>query len=190
MVIQTRTELRRNRILYFLTIILAATVLIAAIAKFSGRSEATQAFLIVISIIAVFALAITLIQLFAYPRRSHALIIHSDEEMILATNARHEGFKLRLLRDLLSENVYAFSDEARIHWKSLEEDGYHPSMVIRGVRKVFLLRLCTMMFDDVFVVDSEDRWEHHDSSSTSEPTFHKREMPPMRAWKKRGNISA
>ena len=190
MVIQQRTEISRNRILYILTIILSLAVLIGVVANYSTASELMKAMLVLLGIVALAAAAIALIQLFAYPRRSHALIIHSDEEMILATNAVHEGYKLRLLRDVLSEHVYAFSDEARIRWKSLEEDGYHPAMVIRGVRKVFLLRLCTMMFDDVFVVDVEDRWEHHDSSSTSEPTFHKREMPPLRAWKGRGNIPA
>ncbi len=26
-----------------------------------------------------------------------------------------------------------------------------------------MLRLCTMIFDDVFVADRNNRWEHHDS---------------------------
>jgi hypothetical protein len=40
-----------------------------------------------------------------------------------------------------------------------------------------------MIFDDVFVVDRNNRWEHHDSSSTAEPSFSKREMPPLTSWK-------
>jgi hypothetical protein len=39
-----------------------------------------------------------------------------------------------------------------------------------------------MMFDDVFAVDSNNRWEHHDSASTAEPSFSKADMPRLRAW--------
>ena len=130
------------------------------------------------------AIILSAAQLFALPRRSHALIIHrADEEMVIATNTPHEGFKLRFLRDVLHENVYTLSDHDREIYKPLEIDGYHTAMVIRNVRKLLLLRLCTMMFDDVFVIDQTNRWEHHESSNTSEPTFHKREAPPLTAWK-------
>jgi hypothetical protein len=46
-----------------------------------------------------------------------------------------------------------------------------------------LLRLCMMIFDDVFVADRNNRWEHHDSSSTAEPSFSKREMPRLTSRK-------
>jgi hypothetical protein len=40
-----------------------------------------------------------------------------------------------------------------------------------------------MIFDDVFVGDQYGRWEYHDASCTSEPTFSKRETPPLKSWK-------
>jgi hypothetical protein len=66
----------------------------------------------------------------------------------------------------------------------LEADGFYATLYVRNVRKLIMLRLCTMLFDDVFCVDRNNRWEHHDSSSTSEPSFSKREMPPgLTSWK-------
>ena len=97
--------------------------------------------------------------------------------MILATNAVHEGFKLRFLRDILGENVFSFSDEERLRWKGLEADGFYAA-VRPKCTKTHMVRLCTMIFDDVFVADRNGRWEHHDSSSTAEPSFTKPEMPP------------
>ncbi len=191
MVIQTRSEISRSRILSYLSIVLGLSILIEAVARYSSASQPAQVLFVLLGIAALLAIVFALIQLYSTPRRSHALIIHrADEEMVLATNAVHEGFKLRFLRDVLHEHVYSFSDADRDRYKPLEEDGYYPAMLIRSIRKVLLLRLCTIMFDDVFLVDQADRWEHHDSSNTSEPTFHKREMPPLRAWKGMGNISA
>ena len=102
--------------------------------------------------------------------------------MIIATNALHDGFKFRFLRDVLSENIFTLSDEERARWKFLEADGYYPMLSVRNPKKLLILRLCTMMFDDVFAVDSSNRWEHHDSASTAEPSFSKADMPHLRAW--------
>ena len=102
--------------------------------------------------------------------------------MIVATNALHEGFKLRFLRDILGENVASFSDEDRARWKPLENDGFYAAFAVRNVRKLIMLWLCTMVFDDVFAVDRNNRWEHHDASNTAEPTYSKREMPRLTSW--------
>ena len=142
-----------------------------------------QVALLLLGVTATATLILTLLQLYSSPKRSHALLIQRDVDFIIATNAVHEGFKLRFLRDIIGESVFSFSDADRERFKSLEADGYYPAFLVRNVRKLIVLRLCTMVFDDVFCVDSSDRWEHHDSSSTSEPSFHKREMPPLRAWK-------
>ena len=183
MVIQQRTELRRNRILYFLSLILAIPVLAIAISHYSTVAPNVQTVLLLLGVIALALATLVVVQLYSFPKRSHALLIQRDGEFVVATNAVHEGFKLRFLRDVLSENVFSFSDEDREKYKSLEQDGYYPAMLVRNVRKVLLLRLCTMIFDDVYCVDNSNRWEHHDSSSTPEPSFHKREMPPLRLWK-------
>ncbi len=183
MVIQQRTELGRIRILYFLALILAIAVLIIVASEYSAAASITQGLLLAAGLAAGGAIALVVIQFYSFPKRSHALLIQREGDIIIATNAVHEGFKLRFLRDVLSENVFSFSDEDREKYKTLEQDGYYPAMIVRNVRKVLLLRLCTMMFDDVYCVDGTNRWEHHDSSSTPEPSFHKREMPPLRLWK-------
>ena len=103
--------------------------------------------------------------------------------MIIATNALHEGFKLRFLRDILNDNVAVLSDEDRAQWKFLEDDGYYPALSVRNPKKILILRLCMMVFDDVFAVDPSNRWEHHDSSSTAEPAFARGEMPHLKTWK-------
>ena len=183
MVIQQRTELRRNRILYFLSIILAVVVLTGVILQYPQAAQALQVVLFLLGLAALAAIGLALAQLYAFPKRSHAILIQRDGDIIIATNAVHEGFKLRFLRDVIGENVFSFTDQDREQLKALEADGYYPAFIVRNVRKILVLRLCTMVYDDVFCIDSSERWEHHDSSNTSEPSSHKREMPPLRVWK-------
>jgi len=183
MVVVQRNEVSRNRVVYILTIILSVIVLSGIAAEFSQSSQPVQVLCVVLGAIALLAIALSLIQLFAHPKRSQVLLFQRDDEMVLATNAVHEGFKLRFLRDILGEQVTSFTDEDRLRWKSLESDGFYAALYVRNVRKVIMLRLCTMIFDDVFVADRNNRWEHHDSSSTAEPSYSKREMPPLTTWK-------
>jgi len=183
MVVVQRNEVSRNRFLQILIIILSAVVLTGITLNFSQSSQALQAIFVILGAMAVIAIVMSLIQLFVHPKRSQVLLFHRDDEMVVATNAIHEGFKLRFLRDILGEQVTSFSDEERLRWKSLEDDGFFAALCVRNVRKLVMLRLCTMIFDDVFVTDRNNRWEHHDSSSTSEPSYSKREMPRLTTWK-------
>lgn len=183
MVILQRNEVGRIRLILFLTVILSATAIAVAITNFSGSSQAAQIGLVLLGAAAVLALMLSLLQLYTYPKRSQVILFQGTDEIIIATNALHEGFKLRFLRDILGEHVTAFSDEERERWKRLEADGFFATLCIRNVRKLIVLRLCTMIFDDVFVADASNRWEHHDSSSTAEPSFSKREMPSLSSWK-------
>jgi len=183
MVVLQRNEVRRIRILFVLTIILSALVLTGVGMSFSGASDAIRVLLVVLGAVAIAAIALSLLHLYAYPRRSQVLLFQNDDALVIAINALHEGFKLRFLRDILGEQVTAFSDEDRLRWKALEADGFYATLYVRNVRKVIMLRLCTMIFDDVFFADRNNRWEHHDSSSTSEPSFSKREMPHLTSWK-------
>ena len=183
MVVVQRNEVSRNRVVYILTIILSVIVLSGIAAEFSQSSQPVQVLCVVLGAIALLAIALSLIQLFAHPKRSQVLLFQRDDEMVLATNAVHEGFKLRFLRDILGEQVTSFTDEDRLRWKSLESDGFYAALYVRNVRKVIMLRLCTMIFDDVFVADCNNRWEHHDSSCTAEPSYSRREMPPLTSWK-------
>jgi hypothetical protein len=183
MVVQTRTDVRRNRLLYILTIILAIAVLTTAFLQYSESSDSTRAVLLVLSMAGLLAIIVSIFQLYGLPRRSSVLLVHKGDEMIVATNATHEGYKFRFVRDVLSENMINFSDADRARWKFLEDDGYFPALCIRNPKKLLILRLCTMMFDDVYFIDSTNRWEHHDCSSTSEPTFSTPEKPHIREWK-------
>jgi hypothetical protein len=187
MVVQSRNDVGRNRLLYILTIFISAAGLVTAILQYSASSDGMRAFLLILGGASVVAIVIGMIQLYGVPRRSRVLLVHRGEEMIIATNATHEGFKFRFIRDILSENMVNFSDADRAQWKFLEEDGYFPALCIRNPKKLLVLRLCTMVFDDVYFVDSTNRWEHHDSSSTSEPTFSTPEKPELRGWK--GTVS-
>ena len=180
MVVVQRNEVGRGRVLGWLTILLSAIVIGAIVRVYSAQAELMQFALVLLGAVAAVAVVLSIVQLYTHPKRSQVLLFHRDEEMVVATNATHEGFKLRFLRDILGENVFAFSDEERTRWKSLEADGFYASLFVRGVRKVFMVRLCTMIFDDVFVADRNSRWEHHDSSSTPEPSFTKPDMPALR----------
>jgi len=183
MVVQQRNEVTRSRVLFVLTIALSAVIFAGIIRNFSQASAQLQVLLVLIAAGAIIAGILSVLQLFTHPRRSQVLLFQTDEEIVVATNALHEGFKLRFLRDILGENVTAFSDEDRVKWKSLEADGFFATLYVRHVRKLIMLRLCMMIFDDVFVADRNNRWEHHDCSNTAEPSFSKREMPRLTSWK-------
>jgi hypothetical protein len=183
MVVQQRTELGRIRLLYFLTIILSTTALVSVASLFSQATEAVRLGLLVLGAVALLALLLSLLLAYSHPKRSHVLLVHRGPEMIVATNALHEGFKLRFLRDILADNVSVLSDEERARWKFLEADGYYPALCVKNPRKILMLRLCSMIFDDVFAVDSSQRWEHHDSSSSAEPSFATGDKPSIRSWK-------
>jgi len=183
MVVVQRNEVRRSRTIFFLTIILAVLAIAVVVSNFSAVTGATRVSLGALAVMSLAAALLSLLQLYTYPKRSQVLLFQNDEEIVIATNALHEGFKLRFLRDILGEQVTAFSDEDRLRWKALEADGFYATLYVRNVRKVIMLRLCTMIFDDVFVADRNNRWEHHDSSSTAEPSFSKRETPPLTSWK-------
>src|SRR5262249_22146988 len=183
MVVLQRNEVRRHRLLFIMTIILSVLVLIGIGMNFRAASDGVRVFLVLLAAMAIAATVLSLTQLYAYPKRSQVLLFQNDDALVLATNALHEGYKLRFLRDILGEQVTAFGDEDRLRWKALEADGFYATLYVRNVRKVIMLRLCTMIFDDVFYADRNNRWEHHDSSSTSEPSFSKREMPHLTTWK-------
>ena len=180
MVVVQRNEVSRARVTGWLTILLSAVVIGGIARVFSGQSDAMRFVLVLLGAAAVVAVLLSVLQLYAHPKRSQVLLFQRDDEMVLATNAVHEGFKLRFLRDILGENVFAFSDEERARWKGLETDGFYATLYVRGVRKVIMVRLCTMIFDDVFVADRNSRWEHYDSSRTPEPSFTKPEMPALK----------
>ena len=183
MVVMQRNEVSRIRVIFILALILSATTLVGVVLNFSTASDAWRLVLLLLGAVAVVAVVLSLLQLYTHPRRSQVLLIQNDNGIVVATNVLHEGFKLRFLRDIFGDQMSAFSDEERLRWKSLEVDGFYASIYVRDVRKLIMLRLCTMLFDDVFYVDRSNRWEHHDSSSTSEPSFSKREMPRLTSWK-------
>jgi hypothetical protein len=182
MVVVQRNEVSRNKVLYILAIVLSAVVIAEGFINFSQGSQIGQLAYVLLGLAGVLAIILSLIQLFAHPKRAQVLLIQRDEDTVVATNALHEGFKLRFLRDILGENVTSFSDEDRARWKPLEKDGFYAAFSVRSVRKLIMLRLCTMVFDDVFAVDQSNRWEHHDASNTPEPTYSKREMPRLTSW--------
>jgi hypothetical protein len=183
MVVVQRNEVSRGRVQCWLTILLSAVVIGGIVRVHSGQPDLVRFVLVLLGSVAVVAVFLSILQLYSHPKRSQVLLFHRDDEMVVATNATHEGYKLRFLRDILGDNVFAFSDEERARWKSLEADGFHAGLYIRGVRKLIMVRLCTMIFDDVFVADRNGRWEHHDSSSTPEPSFTKPDMPSLKSWK-------
>ncbi|HEX5000776.1 MAG TPA: hypothetical protein VFY29_21305 [Terriglobia bacterium] len=182
MVVLQRNDVGRTRLIYFLTIILSVVSFVVAATVFSASAQPVRMALLAWIVVAAAALVLSVIQLAGHPERSHALLLHLGDHMILATNALHESYKLRFLRDVLNDNITTFTDEDRARWKPLEDDGYRLALRIQNPRKILILRLCTMLFDDVFVIDKSNRWEHHDSSSTADPTFSSREMPAFRSW--------
>src|ERR1041385_7812912 len=135
MVVVQRNEVSRSKVIYILSTVLSAVVLAEAFMNFSLSSQIGQLIYVLLALAAILAVVLSLIQLFAHPKRSQVLLIHRDEDMVVATNALHEGFKLRFLRDILGENVTSFSDDERARWKMLEDDGFYAALCVRSVHR-------------------------------------------------------
>ena len=179
MVVVARSEIKRMRIVSMLTLILTVAVLFGIISNFSDKSEPIQAVLIALGLVALVAAPLAGIQLWLDRGPSKAVIFNSGDQMVIATNQLHQGFKLRLFRDLLSEHMVAFSDEERERWSVLTKEGFHPVFLMNNVRKTFLLPICFMVFDEVFMTDGSGRWDYYDCRNTSEPTFAERGIGPF-----------
>ena len=73
MVVQTRTDVRRNRLLYILTIILSLAVLITAILQYSESSDGMRAVFLLLSMTSLLAIILSVFQLYGLPRRSSVI---------------------------------------------------------------------------------------------------------------------
>ena len=182
MVVMQRSEVNRLRLLTWAAIAFSVLSLVWAVSLYSQGSGG-QVAAVVVAVAALITIGLGAVQLIGYPKRSQIVMFHRDDEMVIATNNLHEGFKLRFLRDVLTEQCSSFSDEQRARWKPLEGDGYYPALFVRNPRKVLILRYGTLMFDDVFIADRSNRWEHWESSNTSEPTFNRRESPRFKEFR-------
>src|SRR5690349_3115680 len=61
MVIQSRTDVGRNRLIYILTIILSVSALITSISQYSASSDATRALLLIVGGAGVLAFVLSVI---------------------------------------------------------------------------------------------------------------------------------
>lgn len=179
MVVVARSELKRMRTICILTIILAVAAVIGVISDIGSKTDAVQAALVALVLVALVAAVLAALQLWLDRGPSRAVVFHSDERMIVATDQLHQGFKLRLFRDLLTENMFAFSDDERERWSALTKEGFHPVFNLRNVRKTFLLPICFTVFDEVFYSDGSGRWDYYDCRNTSEPTYAERGVGPF-----------
>ena len=114
MVVLQRSDVSRARVLNWLTIILSMAVFGGALRSFPGQSDGVKFVLLILAAMSVVAIVLGALQIFGRPPRSQALFFHTDDETVIATNALHEGFKLRFLRDILGENVVVLQDEQKI----------------------------------------------------------------------------
>ena len=180
MIVLPRNEVTRMRISSIFSVILGLAVLIGVIRTPSDSSELVRAGLLLIGAIAVAALVLALFHLFTRRRTSRAILFRQGDLTVIATNQLHDGFKLRFFRDVLGENMVSFSDEERERWSVLEKEGFHPIFNVRNLRKTYLLSLCFMVFEEVFVFDHTNHWDYFDCRNTSEPTFPERGVGPFR----------
>ena len=179
MVFFSRREINRMRTGQMLGMLLGLTVLVIVARGFSQSNPTGQFFFILIGLVALATIAIALIQLLTYRGSSKAILFHQDDKMIIATNHLHDGYRLRFFRDLLNDNITAFSDAEREQWSALTKEGFNAVFKIHGVRKPFILPMLFLVFDEVFVSDHTNRWDYFDCRNTSEPTYSRRGVRPF-----------
>jgi hypothetical protein len=176
MVILPRNENSRMRALAVLAALMGATLLAGAIggviAPIGGR--------LLLGLVALAGVALAVVLLVSMRGPSKMVLFHQGEWTILATNHLHQANRLRFFRDVLGEHSFAFSDEDRERWSALTREGFHPVFNVHGLRKTYLLSLCFMTFDEVYVFDHLGRWDFFDCRNTSEPTYSSRGISPFR----------
>ena len=180
MIVLERSEINRMRAISMLTVILSVAVLVSIGVTFSQSSDAAQGVLLVLGLAAVSAFVLSVVHLWFHNTRSQVILFHQGQDVVIAANHLHEGFKLRLFRDLLNDDLEAFSDDDRNRWSVLTREGFHPVLNVRNARKAMLLPICFMIFDDVFVFDHTQRWDHFDCANTSNPTYAARGVSPFK----------
>ena len=180
MVVLGRNEINRARLAGALAIVMASAVLIGIASIFAGSSEPVRLGLVGLGLAGVVTLILSLFQLLSRRSASKLILFHQGNDYVVATNHLHDGFKLRFFRDVLSDGVGPFSDDERIRWNVLSQEGFHPVFVIRNARKTLILPIGYMLFDEVFVCDHTQRWDYYDCRKTSDPTFSRRGVSPFK----------
>jgi len=176
MVILPRNEITRTRTLSVLAIVLAVAVLIG-LTRGAGLPTVLR---LGLGAIALGSLALSGLHLLSMRGPSKVVMFHQGNRTIIATNHLHQANRLRFFRDLLSDHSVAFSDEDRERWSALAKEGFHPVFNVHDLRKTYLLTICCMTFDQVYVLDHLGRWDYFDSRNTSEPTYSSRGVSPFR----------
>lgn len=179
MVVLTRSEIVRTRTIAVLALILGVVGLMLTFGAGFGLPGPAPV-RIAIGILAAGAIVLSLIHILSLRGPGKIVLFHQGEQTVLATNQLHPANRLRFFRDVLSEHSFAFSDEDRERWSALTREGFHPVFNVRGLRKTYLLTLCWMTFDQVYVLDHLGRWDYFDCRNTSEPTYSSRGVSPFR----------
>lgn len=179
MVVLPRSEVVRTRTIAILALVLGVVALMVALGVGSGVLGPTPV-RIGIGLLAAGAIVLGLVHLFSLRGPGKIVLFHQGEWTVLATNQLHQANRLRFFRDVLGEHSFAFSDEDRERWSALTREGFHPVFNVRGLRKTYLLTLCWMTFDQVYVLDHLGRWDYFDCRNTSEPTYSSRGVSPFR----------
>lgn len=176
MVILPRNEIRRTRVIAILSAILALAVLGGLLRS----PDLHPAIRLGLGLAALAGLVLPVVHILSMRGPSKMVLFHQGNQTILATNHLHQGNRLRFFRDVLGEHQFAFSDEERERWSALEKEGFHPVFNVRDLRKTYLLALCCMTFDEVYVLDHLGRWDFFNCHNTSEPTYSTRGVSPFR----------
>ena len=180
MVVLARNEINRVHLAGAFAIVMAIVVLIGIASIFPSSSEPVRLALVGLGLAGVVTLILSILQLFSRRTASKLILFHQGNDYVVATNHLHDGFKLRFFRDILSDGIGPFSDDERIRWSALSQEGFHPVFVIRNTRKTLILPICYMLFDEVFVCDHTQRWDYYDCRKTSDPTFSRRGVSPFK----------
>jgi len=176
MVILARNEVKRTQIISVVAIILGLATLVGLVRADGGPTGVS----IALGLIALAGIVLAVIHILSGRGPSKIILFHQGNHTVLATNHLHQANRLRFFRDILSDHSVAFSDEERERWSTLAKEGFYPVFNVRELRKPYLLALCFMTFDEVYVLDHLGRWDYFDCHNTSEPTYSSRGVSPFR----------
>ena len=180
MEVLARKELNRIRLGNALALLMALVVLLGALTFLPHTSNIGRLALIGRIFISILTLLVTVFQLASRLSRSKVILVQRGNDFTVITNSLHDGFKLRFLRDILTDAISPLSDVQRKQWELLDTEGFHPVFVLVNVRKTLIITICCLIFDEVIFYDHKQRWDYYDCTKTSDPTFPIRGTSPFK----------
>ncbi len=180
MVVVQRSEITWYRVLSLWAFVFSVSILTWTRLGFR-ETEFSKVTVIVLTLFSLVIMTSSLIGLWRFRRRSKVILFKQGPETLLySSQPIEDGYKFRLFRDVIGEKIvnrYHTDDPESL---PVQVKGFELVLVFSDANMPMILRLCQLLFDDVYMNDPEHVWIRYDSGSDSEPSIWDKQNPDGR----------